>query len=60
MQIRTDVLFDVFEGLNGGMYVRLQLDYGEPEPPAEQVWYSNKGQEVSLSHISSLVKEQHA
>ncbi|KAJ5998541.1 hypothetical protein N7451_006351 [Penicillium sp. IBT 35674x] len=49
-QIRRDVLFDVFEGLNGGQYVRLQLIYGEPEPPAEQVWYSNKGQEVLVAN----------
>ncbi|CAI7671438.1 unnamed protein product [Penicillium pancosmium] len=49
-QIRRDVLFDVFEDLNGGRYARLQLIYGEPEPPAEQVWYSNKGQEVLVAN----------
>jgi hypothetical protein len=34
------------EVLNGGRYVRLQLSYGEPEPSAEQVWRTTKGQEV--------------
>jgi hypothetical protein len=47
-KIRGDVLFNVLEGLNGGRYVRLQLNYGEPEPLAEQVWCQQKGHEVSF------------
>ncbi|CAG8898820.1 unnamed protein product [Penicillium egyptiacum] len=45
-QIKRDLLFDVFEDLNGGRYVRLQISYGEPEPSAEQVWCTTKGQET--------------
>lgn len=45
-QIKKDVLFDVFENLNGDPYVRLQLNYGEPKPLAEQVWQHSQGQEV--------------
>jgi hypothetical protein len=40
------VLYRVFEEANGGRYVRLQLDYGDPDPPAEQVWEILRGQEV--------------
>lgn len=45
-RIKKAVLFDVFENLNGDPYVRLQLNYGEPEPLAEQVWHHPQGQEV--------------
>ncbi|CAP78995.1 Pc06g00020 [Penicillium rubens Wisconsin 54-1255] len=45
-QIKRDTLFDVLEDLNGGRYVRLQISYGEPEPSAEQVWCTTKGQEI--------------
>ncbi|KAJ5364580.1 uncharacterized protein N7496_010293 [Penicillium cataractarum] len=27
-------------------HVRLQLDYGQPKPPAEQIWYQQKGHEL--------------
>ncbi|KAL2858432.1 hypothetical protein BJY01DRAFT_22 [Aspergillus pseudoustus] len=45
-EIRTDTLYDVFNNINGGRYVRLQLDYGEPDPPTGQVWDIVMGQEV--------------
>jgi hypothetical protein len=45
-EIRGDALYRVFEEANGGRYVRLQLDYGDPDPPAEQVWEIFRGQEV--------------
>ncbi|KAJ5680961.1 hypothetical protein N7536_012100 [Penicillium majusculum] len=44
-RIKKAVLFDVFENLNGDPYVRLQLNYGEPEPLSEQVWHHPQGQE---------------
>lgn len=48
-QIRGDILFDVLEVLNVARYVRLNLNYGEPDPPAEQILCSPRGQEVKLS-----------
>ncbi|KAJ5210857.1 hypothetical protein N7491_010669 [Penicillium cf. griseofulvum] len=45
-QIRRDILVDVKEDLSEYRNIRLELNYGEPEPPAEQVWPSIKGQEV--------------
>lgn len=45
--IQEHKLYQVFEQANGGRYVRLQLDYGEPDPPVEQVWETLRGQEVS-------------
>ncbi|GIK07651.1 hypothetical protein Aspvir_003317 [Aspergillus viridinutans] len=44
--IKGDILFNVFEDLNGQRHVRLELSYGEPGPPAEQVWCTVKGQEL--------------
>ncbi|OQE12775.1 hypothetical protein PENFLA_c063G07543 [Penicillium flavigenum] len=44
--IRGHTLYQVFEHANGGRYVRLQLDYGDPDPPAEQVWENLRGQEI--------------
>jgi hypothetical protein len=46
-EIRGHALYHVFEQANGGRYVRLQLDYGDPDPLAEQVWEILRGQEVS-------------
>ncbi|KAF4207526.1 hypothetical protein CNMCM8927_002931 [Aspergillus lentulus] len=45
-EIRGHALYHVFEQANGGRYVRLQLDYGDPDPPAEQVWEVIRGQEI--------------
>ncbi|GES63296.1 F-box domain protein [Aspergillus terreus] len=45
-EIRGHLLYRVFEQANGGRYVRLQLDYGDPDPPAEQVWEIFRGQEI--------------
>ncbi|KAJ5284776.1 hypothetical protein N7524_000082 [Penicillium chrysogenum] len=54
-QIKRDTLFDVLEDLNGGRYVRLQISYGEPEPSAEQVWCTTKGQELD-SDLDVIMK----
>ncbi|KAL7660528.1 hypothetical protein ACMYSQ_003399 [Aspergillus niger] len=45
-EIRNNKLYQIFEQVNGGRYVRLQLDYGDPDPPAEQVWETVRGQEI--------------
>ncbi|PYH67659.1 F-box protein [Aspergillus vadensis CBS 113365] len=45
-EIQGNNLYQVFEQANGGRYVRLQLDYGEPDPPVEQVWETLRGQEI--------------
>ncbi|OJJ77719.1 hypothetical protein ASPBRDRAFT_36976 [Aspergillus brasiliensis CBS 101740] len=45
-EIQGHTLYQVFEQANGGRYVRLQLDYGDPDPPAEQVWETLRGQEI--------------
>ncbi|CEL10222.1 Putative F-box domain protein [Aspergillus calidoustus] len=45
-EIRGDALYRVFEEANGGRYVRLALDYGDPDPPAGQVWETLLGQEI--------------
>ncbi|EAU32756.1 predicted protein [Aspergillus terreus NIH2624] len=45
-EIQGHLLYRVFEQANGGRYVRLQLDYGDPDPPAEQVWEIFRGQEI--------------
>ncbi|KAL4770207.1 hypothetical protein BDW60DRAFT_218327 [Aspergillus nidulans var. acristatus] len=34
------------EQADGGRYVRLQRDYGDLDPPAEQVWENRRGQEI--------------
>ncbi|GCB27398.1 hypothetical protein AAWM_10283 [Aspergillus awamori] len=45
-EIRNNKLYQIFEQVNSGRYVRLQLDYGDPDPPAEQVWETLRGQEI--------------
>ncbi|KAF9884415.1 hypothetical protein FE257_001815 [Aspergillus nanangensis] len=45
-QSSREALWNVFEDLNGGMFRRLQLDYGKPEPSEGQVWDTRKGHEV--------------
>ncbi|KAL3442344.1 hypothetical protein BJX65DRAFT_287014 [Aspergillus insuetus] len=45
-EIRGDALYRVLDEANGGRYVRLQLDYGDPDPPTEQVWEIMRGQEI--------------
>ncbi|KAL6230961.1 hypothetical protein BDW75DRAFT_248250 [Aspergillus navahoensis] len=45
-EVRGDRLYHVFEEANDGRYVRLRLDYGDPDPPAEQVWETLRGQEI--------------
>jgi hypothetical protein len=45
-EIWGNALYRVFEEANGGRHVRLTLDYGDPDPPAGQVWETLLGQEV--------------
>src|SRR6266511_5343420 len=45
-KIDHDVLFTICSSLCEDYATRLKLDYGQPEPPNEQFWESNRGQEV--------------
>ncbi|KAL3462676.1 hypothetical protein BJX64DRAFT_137540 [Aspergillus heterothallicus] len=62
-ETRGDLLYNVFEEINGGQYVRLQLDYGDPDPPSGQVWETTRGQEVlvvnplNIPALESLVAD---
>ncbi|RAK72231.1 uncharacterized protein BO72DRAFT_472584 [Aspergillus fijiensis CBS 313.89] len=45
-QLQRQVLFNAFEALHDWGYVRLNVDYGAPNPPEGQYWEANKGEEV--------------
>ncbi|KAJ5372700.1 hypothetical protein N7517_004706 [Penicillium concentricum] len=45
-KLKGEVLVNVMEDLLGKTNTRLEVSYGEPEPPTEQDWLSIKGQEV--------------
>ncbi|PYI35974.1 hypothetical protein BP00DRAFT_333387 [Aspergillus indologenus CBS 114.80] len=47
-QLQREVLFNAFEALHDEGYVRLNVDYGAPNPPEEQYWEANKGEEVLM------------
>ncbi|KAJ5154645.1 uncharacterized protein N7500_010084 [Penicillium coprophilum] len=51
-KVNQKVLIDVMEEASDESHIRLDLSYGEPEPPTEQYWFSVKGQEVGcLDHL---------
>lgn len=48
-----DTLFAILENLGNGFVARLEINYGDPEPPCEQFWESNPGEELFVADPTS-------
>ncbi|RFU26663.1 hypothetical protein B7463_g9679, partial [Scytalidium lignicola] len=49
-RINKDLVFAVFHEATEDYANRLSVDYGSPEPPGEQFWNSNDGEEIFASN----------
>ncbi|PYH77020.1 hypothetical protein BO82DRAFT_395735 [Aspergillus uvarum CBS 121591] len=54
-QLQREVLFNAFDALHDAGYVRLNVDYGAPNPPEEQYWKANKGEERPSAKVCEVL-----
>ncbi|KAH8816977.1 hypothetical protein F5884DRAFT_830110 [Xylogone sp. PMI_703] len=52
LHIEKDILYNVFKELSESYAPRLCLDFDDPVPPCEEIWWSKEGEEIFVSNPS--------